>query len=193
MKTVLDMSKETAVLDMAKSIEQILITYKPMNIIFVCIGTDRSTGDCYGPLTGTFISKMQYQYKNVKVYGTLEQPVHAVNLKKYIYSINLDAEQSFIIALDASLGANERIGKMIIKDSPLLPGAGANKKLPAVGDMAITPIINISCESEALSYTVLSNTRLSLIYKLATITSSAIEMAMWNYTISRLEEAAVSM
>ena len=40
------------------------------DIIILCIGTDRSTGDCLGPLVGHKLKLIQY--KNVYVYGTLE-------------------------------------------------------------------------------------------------------------------------
>ena len=47
-------------------------------IVFVCIGTDRSTGDSLGPLIGTLLVE-----KNIHpfhVYGSLENPIHALNL-----------------------------------------------------------------------------------------------------------------
>ncbi|MDI3279813.1 MAG: DUF1256 domain-containing protein, partial [Bacillota bacterium] len=47
-------------------------------LVTLCIGTDRSTGDALGPLTG---SKLLERGKDVLlVYGTLDQPVHAANL-----------------------------------------------------------------------------------------------------------------
>ena len=47
-------------------------------IIFVCIGTDRSTGDSLGPLVGY---KLKYLSKNnIYIYGTLENPIHAKNM-----------------------------------------------------------------------------------------------------------------
>ena len=47
-------------------------------IVFVCIGTDRSTGDSLGPLIGTLLVE-----KNIHpfhIYGSLENPIHALNL-----------------------------------------------------------------------------------------------------------------
>lgn len=48
-------------------------------IVFLCIGSDRVTGDCLGPYVGYRLS--QYQLPGISVYGTLNQPVHAVNLE----------------------------------------------------------------------------------------------------------------
>ena len=47
-------------------------------IVFLCIGSDRVTGDCLGPYVGYRLS--QHQLPGIFVYGTLNQPVHAVNL-----------------------------------------------------------------------------------------------------------------
>ena len=51
-------------------------------IVFICIGSDRSTGDALGPLIGEkikFLSK-----NNIFIYGTLEETVHAGNLKETV-------------------------------------------------------------------------------------------------------------
>ena len=60
-------------------------------IIFVCIGTDRSTGDSLGPLVGY---KLKYLSKNnIYIYGTLENPIHAKNMVEVLAKIKF----SFII------------------------------------------------------------------------------------------------
>ena len=51
-------------------------------VLFLCIGTDRSTGDSLGPLIGYKLRSKRM--KNVKVMGTLEKPVHAMNLEEYL-------------------------------------------------------------------------------------------------------------
>src|SRR5699024_6181694 len=57
----------------------------PQEYIVLCIGTDRSTGDSLGPLTGTFLSEINPQ--QLHVYGTLNKPVHAKNLSTSIQQI----------------------------------------------------------------------------------------------------------
>ena len=51
-------------------------------VVFVCIGTDRATGDCLGPLIGYKIQDMKYN--KVHVLGTLDNPVHAKNLEEHL-------------------------------------------------------------------------------------------------------------
>lgn len=50
----------------------------PQEMVFLCIGSDRSTGDSFGPLVGTMLKEKQVPYH---VFGTLSEPVHALNLK----------------------------------------------------------------------------------------------------------------
>ena len=55
------------------------------SIVFVCIGTDRSTGDSLGPLIGYKIGDLNF--KNVYIHGNLEEPVHAKNIDKVMDNI----------------------------------------------------------------------------------------------------------
>lgn len=143
------------------------------DIVFVCIGTDRATGDCLGPLIGYKIQDMSY--KNVHVLGTLDNPVHAKNLEEHLSEIK-KYNNPFVIGIDASLGKFERIGFVNIKEGSLSPGSGVNKTLPSVGDMHITGIVNMSGFMEIM---VLQNTRLSLVMNMANIISKGIKYNMW--------------
>jgi putative sporulation protein YyaC len=158
-------------------------TYNNTDQLFVvCIGTDRSTGDSLGPLVGTLLSskgKLRYN-----VYGTLKDPVHAINLPQVIDDISSVAKDSFIIAIDACLGRSENIGKISLKPGPLHPGTGVNKELPSVGDIHIIGIVNVGGFME---YLVLQNTRLSLVMKMANIISDSI-----HYAIEKIYEEARS-
>jgi putative sporulation protein YyaC len=133
------------------------------NVAFVCIGTDRSTGDSLGPLVGTYLQEMGY-----KVYGTLEEPVHAVNLKEKLASIPKDKK---IIAVDSSLGQLLSVGKFYVKRGSIRPGAGVNKDLGEVGDYSLTGVVNVGGFME---YFVLQNTRLSLVVDMAKSIADAI-------------------
>ncbi|MDO5518728.1 MAG: spore protease YyaC [Clostridium sp.] len=138
-------------------------------IVFVCIGTDRSTGDSLGPLIGYKLKLLNKS--NIHIYGTLEAPVHAKNICKLALDIESNFENPYVIAIDSCLGSLNNIGKIFIKDSPLLPGLALNKDLPAIGNMSITGIVNISGQFEFL---ILQNTRLYTVMMLADVISRAI-------------------
>ena len=107
--------------------------------IIVCIGTDRCIGDALGPLVGTLLSRAKYKYP---VYGTLKDPIHAVNLKEKMKKINSVHKNSNIIAVDACLGEEKYIGSIQIRHSPIFPGKGVGKNLPSVGHISIVGIVD---------------------------------------------------
>jgi putative sporulation protein YyaC len=138
-------------------------------LIILCIGTDRSTGDSLGPLIGTKLIVLGADPG--MVYGTLENPVHAVNLQETIETIYSKHSCPFIIAVDACLGRSESIGYVSIKEGPVQPGTGVNKNLPAIGDLQIVGIVNVGGFME---YMVLQNTRLNLVMKMAELISQGV-------------------
>ncbi len=54
------------------------------NTIVICIGTDRAIGDALGPLVGTMLKNSDFKYP---VYGTLDNPIHALNIYESIEEI----------------------------------------------------------------------------------------------------------
>ncbi|MDQ0176304.1 spore protease YyaC [Bacillus chungangensis] len=145
-------------------------------IVFVCIGTDRSTGDALGPLVGMMLEEKKIC--SFHIYGTLEEPVHAVNLKDKLALIEKEHENPFIIAIDACLGRLKNVGIIQIGEGPVKPGAGVKKELPFVGDMHITGIVNMSGFMEFL---VLQNTRLNIVMKMAKRIADGIHAASIDY------------
>ena len=54
-------------------------------VVFLCIGTDRSTGDSLGPLIGHKLREQERRrgfVPRAAVFGTLDRPVHAMNLER---------------------------------------------------------------------------------------------------------------
>ena len=136
-------------------------------IVFLCIGTDRCTGDSLGPIIGyklnKKIDKELLRERDIHIYGTLKSPVHALNLNLIIDEIAIKYANAYIIAIDASLGRSDRIGQVSIGKGPLTPGLGVGKTLPSVGDLHITGIVN----SQHISSTHLTTTRLCHIMEMA--------------------------
>lgn len=155
-----------------ENVEEMIVAMKAMiprnlnvdDVLFLCIGTDRSSGDCLAPLVGMYLEGLGYK----NVYGTIDNPVHAVNLAD---TIDMLDKSKVIIAIDASLGSSDHIGKMSLIQGNIKAGAGVGKDLPEVGDYGIFGCVNISGYME---YHVLQNTRLSRTMKLAKDITSAI-------------------
>lgn len=166
-------------------------------LVIVCIGTDRSTGDSLGPLVGTFIREKLID--KLTVYGTLDEPVHALNLRECLNNIK-QIKNPLIIAVDASLGREKSVGDIIIGKGSLIPGIGVNKELPKIGDIFIKGIVNIDAShfSNSFTHLILQNTRLGLVWKMANVIVRGIEKAITQdrindmYSSSYCEYAVVS-
>lgn len=151
-------------------------------IVVLCIGSDRSTGDALGPLVGTFLQE-NYQLQHLKVYGTLDYPLHAKNLVETTEKLYQKYEDAYFIAIDASLGRLSSIGEIQCGKGSLEPGKALRKELPPIGDFYITGIVNVSGFME---YSVLQSTRLSLVLSMA----KSIAKALWlyDYKLSRSKD-----
>lgn len=141
-------------------------------IVILCIGTDRSTGDSLGPLVGTLLNK-NYRLNFLKVYGTLDNPVHAKNLADTVELLNKKYEDSFFIAIDASLGKSTSIGKIFFGKGSIQPGLALDKDLPEVGDFFITGVVNVA---GFMNNFVLQSTRLSIVMSMAESIAKALKL-----------------
>ncbi|WP_050183945.1 spore protease YyaC [Domibacillus robiginosus] len=153
------------------------ILFGHREVVFVCIGTDRSAGDSYGPFVG-FKLKQTFslrKYTHVFIYGCLDYPVHAQNLAQTVEQIKEQHKNPLIIAIDACLGAAASIGTVVLEEGALKPGAGVQKNLPPIGDYHISGIVNVG---GFLPIQVLQGTRLSLVYKMANKTADFIIRAL---------------
>ena len=74
-------------------------------IIILCIGSDRITGDSLGPLIGQQLSR--HRWKNIHIYGTLDAPVHALNLE----SVLADIKKKTSICADSRSGCLSRLSE----------------------------------------------------------------------------------
>lgn len=133
------------------------------NTIIVCIGTDRCIGDCLGPLIG---SMLEEKFFPLPVYGTIANPIHALNLDSKLSDIKLKHPDSKIIGIDACLGPSSKIGEIQVRDYPINPGKGVGKSLSPVGDISIIGIVDSSDIDEPFTS---RNIRLNLILEISKV------------------------
>lgn len=142
-------------------------------VLFLCIGTDRSTGDSLGPLIGYKLRERGL--KSAGVIGTLDHPVHALNLEKNMEQIRQSFPDSIIVAVDASVGDAGHVGYVTLGRGSLKPGLGVRKELDAVGDVFITGIVGTFAGGDPL---MLQSVRLSMVMRLADCISRSIILGM---------------
>lgn len=175
----IDSKHKSAIPDIAHNLEYHIqrLDRRWSDMIFLCIGTDRITGDCLGPYIGNALSHLVRELPGIFVYGTLQQPVHALNLNTVSLDITRRHPHGLVIAVDASLGQKKHLGYVTITDGALLPGAGVRKKLPAVGHLHITGIVNTGGFME---HWMLQTTPLSTVITLADVITAGIRQVIFS-------------
>ncbi|MGI6453780.1 MAG: spore protease YyaC [Syntrophomonadaceae bacterium] len=113
---------------------------------FICIGSDRHILDCFGPLVGTLLKEKR---PDLLVYGTLDNPLHAKNLASELQQIKRRHPVRVDIAIDASIGNEEEIGTIKLKEGALFPGRALARKLPAIGDFSLVGIVGTSIDKKS--------------------------------------------
>ncbi|NUU75543.1 spore protease YyaC [Paenibacillus xylanilyticus] len=140
--------------------------HSPDEITFVCIGTDRSTGDALGPLTGTLLEEHGVGH----VVGTLSVPCDADTLEKRMAQI--PAHQA-IVAIDACLGPKHAAGTYYLSHRALLPAESVGGKLPPVGQYSVAAVVNTNGPRP---YSILQMTSLHFVMGMSrTIADAALE------------------
>lgn len=143
--------------------------------VVVCIGSDLAIGDSLGPVSGSML-RYKTQKLNVFIYGTLSAPVTAKEIGYIREFLRETHRGSPVIAIDAAVGEEGDIGLIKVNDSPLLPGAGANKKLGSIGDISVMGVV---AEKSVSNYGLLNTTRLNLVYTMAEIVSEGVSALLW--------------
>lgn len=142
--------------------------YLNNDTVIVCIGTDKCIGDCLGPLVGSILTENAFP---LPVYGTLNHPIHALNLDKKLDEIHTKHPNADIIGVDACLGNKDDIGQVRIRNYAIHPGKGVGKDLTEVG---IASIIGIVDSSENSEFFFSRSIRLSFIMNMAKTISKAL-------------------
>nr|WP_281270989.1 spore protease YyaC [Paenibacillus prosopidis] len=153
---------------MEQFFESIAVTHPNRSrIVFVCIGSDRSTGDSFGPLVGTMLQERGWPH----VIGTLQKPCDAHAVEHAAAAVS---EDSIVIAIDACLGKMKSIGRYIVTAGPLQPGKAIGRRLPAIGHYSIAGVVNANGPK---AYWMLQTTSLYLVMQMAKEVAGAIDAA----------------
>ena len=157
----------------ALKVTNYLIEQKLDNFVIFCVGTPKLVGDSLGPRIGTKLNNLENF--GMPIYGTLDSPIHALNLKVMLAEVQKLHNGKKIIAIDASVGTPLLVGGVYIENKPLKTGKGVNKELPLIGDYVIKGCMGIYKYDVALTINDLNlNTSVSFVDEMADTISKGI-------------------
>lgn len=136
--------------------------------VIICVGTDKCIGDSLGPIVGSILIEKNF---SLPVFGTLQSPIHALNIEEKLNYINKLHPNALIIGIDACLGEENSIGEIHIRDYPIHPGKGVGKSLPEIGHISIIGIVD---SSDSAVFFTNRSIRLYLIMEMAKVISNAL-------------------
>lgn len=132
-------AKRVDIAGVADFMKQICRIHPTEQLTFVCIGTDRSTGDSLGPLVGTMLEERGFE----RVIGTLREPCDADRLPLLADRFASEAaEGRTLVAIDACLGRPESVGAYLVSSGPLVPAQSVGRTFPPIGAYSIAAIVN---------------------------------------------------
>lgn len=134
------------------------------DIVFICIGSDQSTGDAFGPLMGTRLQQLGFPH----VIGTLADPCDANKVEQAVEQLPPD---KVVVAIDACLGKEKSVGSLIIQKGSIQPGAATGRRLPPVGHYSIAAVVN---QNGPKAYWKIQNTSLFTVLGMVDILCQAI-------------------
>lgn len=142
-------------------------------LVFLCIGTNRVIGDCFGPLVGYKLKELFREEKNIQIIGDIENVVSFQNIQKIINTIK--QEDSFIIAIDAALSSNiNKIGTISVSQNKINVGNSINNKNLYIGDISIKGIVAKDLRNAKYNFKELQNVPLNIIMNMSDCVSTGI-------------------
>lgn len=107
-------------------------------VVVVCFGTTAISGDSLGPLVGTLLT--QKYCVPAFVYGTSEAQINGKNMHDWMSFIRAAHSNALIVSVDASLGAKDKVGQVVMRDDGVCP-SGVTGKTERFGDVGILGIV----------------------------------------------------
>lgn len=145
-------------------------------IVFLCIGTDRMTGDCLGPLVGTRLEEKLTPYNifNITIYGTLKENICYTKIKDTLKYIKKNHQNACIIVIDAALSKEETIGQIVVQKGKILLGKGLHKAKIQVGDISIRVVVGKNYGLSTKNFSSLQNVSLNRVILLSELVADGI-------------------
>lgn len=161
------------VYDFSNNLRQKIQDLEISKLVFLCIGTNRVIGDCFGPLVGYKLKELFREEKNIEIVGDIENIVSFQNIEKIINTIK--QENSFVIAIDAALSSNiSKIGTISVSSNKINVGSSINNKNLYIGDISIKGIVAKDLKNAKYNFKTLQNIPLNIIINMSDCVATGI-------------------
>ena len=137
------------------------------HVIFLCVGTDRITGDTFGPIVGHKLKRLYEDVRNIEVIGDLENTVCDANIECVMQNIRKKYQNPFIIAIDSALSCKENVGRIVVEDRGIYLGSGIGKGKICIGDMSIKGVVAQNLGNPKSNMQLLQNISLGFVLDMA--------------------------
>jgi len=107
-------------------------------IIIIGIGSNKEqyvNFDTFGPRVCSYLKEANLP-NQVECYGTMNSPLHALNLMRFYEKQEKEIKNNLTIAVDA-MATLKYLEKAILVEKGIYPGKALGKKLPRIGDLSI--------------------------------------------------------
>ena len=109
-----------------------------MSYTFVCIGTNKIVPDSFGPRVGNKLNQVFYSSPEIRVYGTMKNPVHLKNVTQLLEKLK---NKNPIIIIDSAIGKKEEIGNTYVNRGGIEIGKAFNQSIYFPANINIKTVI----------------------------------------------------
>lgn len=144
------------------------------NIVFLCIGTNKVAGDCFGPYVGSFLKKSFNKFYNIKVIGDLNNDITYSNIKKLERTIENEYKNSLIIVIDAALSNKENVGKVFVQNRGLKYAQCLRKQNNSIGNISIKAVVGKNANNRFINFKTLKDVSIESVQTLSNFVATGI-------------------
>lgn len=144
------------------------------NIVFLCIGTNKVTGDCFGPYVGTFLKKSFNEFQNIKIIGDLNNDITYNEIKNLEKIIENECKNSLIIVIDSALSDKENIGKVFVQNRGLKYAEGLRKQNNRIGNISIKAVVGKNANNSFRNFKTLKGVSIESVQTLSNFVARGI-------------------